>query len=82
MVLNLEQDSVGDVIFGEDKNIKEGDTVKRTRKIVEIPVGEALLGRVVNVLGQPVDGKGSFETGRTKVVDLKAPGYYFTTTGF
>ena len=74
MVLNLEQDSVGVVIFGEDKNIKEGDRVKRTRKIVEVPVGEALLGRVVNVLGRPVDGKGSVETKETRVVDVKAPG--------
>ena len=75
MVLNLEQDSVGAVIFGEDKKIKEGDLAKRTRKIVEVPVGEKLLGRVVNVLGQPIDGKGALETGgKTRVVDLKAPG--------
>ena len=74
MVLNLEQDSVGAVIFGEDKNIKEGDVVKRTRKIVEVPVGEALLGRVVNILGRPVDGKGPIETKESRVVDVKAPG--------
>jgi F-type H+/Na+-transporting ATPase subunit alpha len=74
MVLNLEQDSVGVVIFGEDKNIKEGDTVKRTQKIVEVPVGEALLGRVVDVLGNPIDGKGPIETKETRVIDVKAPG--------
>lgn len=74
MVLNLEQDSVGVVIFGEDKSIKEGDTVKRTQRIVEVPVGEALLGRVVDVLGNPIDGKGPIESKKTRVVDLKAPG--------
>ena len=74
MVLNLEQDSVGAVIFGEDKSIKEGDVVKRTRKIVEVPVGEVLLGRVVNILGHPVDGKGLIETKEFRVVDVKAPG--------
>ncbi len=74
MVLNLEQDSVGVVIFGEDKNIKEGDTVKRTQTIVEVPVGEALLGRVVDVLGNPIDGKGPIESTKTRVVDVKAPG--------
>ncbi len=74
MVLNLEQDSVGVVIFGEDKNIKEGDVVKRTQRIVEVPVGEALLGRVVDVLGNPVDGKGPIESKETRVIDVKAPG--------
>ena len=74
MVLNLEQDSVGVVIFGEDKDIKEGDTVKRTGKIVEVPVGEALLGRVVDVLGNPIDGKGPIKTEHTRRVELKAPG--------
>ncbi len=74
MVLNLEADSVGVVIFGEDKGIKEGDTVKRTKKIVQVPVGEALLGRVVNVLGQPIDGKGPINTPHNRVVELKAPG--------
>ncbi len=74
MVLNLEQDSVGVVIFGEDRNIKEGDTVKRTQRIVEVPVGESLLGRVVNVLGMPIDGKGPIESTKTRVVDVKAPG--------
>lgn len=74
MVLNLEQDSVGVVIFGEDRNIKEGDVVKRTQKIVEVPVGEALLGRVVDVLGNPIDGKGPIEASETRVIDVKAPG--------
>lgn len=74
MVLNLEHDSVGVVIFGEDKNIKEGDTVKRTQKIVDVPVGEALLGRVVDVLGNPIDGKGPIEAKERRVIDVKAPG--------
>ncbi len=74
MVLNLEQDSVGVVIFGEDRYIKEGDTVKRTQKIVEVPVGEGLLGRVVDALGNPIDGKGPIESKGTRVIDVKAPG--------
>ena len=74
MVLNLEQDSVGVVIFGEDKTIREGDTVKRTKRIVAVPVGEGLLGRVVDVLGNPIDGKGPIEKAEMKVVDIKAPG--------
>ena len=74
MVLNLEQDSVGIVIFGEDKTIKEGDVVKRTQKIVQVPVGEELLGRVVDVLGVPIDGKGPLNAKHSKVVDVKAPG--------
>ncbi|MCB0364242.1 MAG: F0F1 ATP synthase subunit alpha [Bdellovibrionaceae bacterium] len=74
MVLNLEKDSVGVVIFGEDRGIKEGDTVKRTGKIVQVPVGEALLGRVVNSLGQAIDGRGPIESPHSRVVELKAPG--------
>jgi len=74
MVLNLEQDSVGVVIFGQDRDIKEGDTVKRTKKIVQVPVGEALLGRVVDVLGRPIDGRGPIETTHSRIVDVKAPG--------
>ena len=74
MVLNLEQDSVGVVIFGEDKLIKEGDTVKRTKKIVQVPVGEALLGRVVNALGEPIDGKGPIKTDKFRIIEMKAPG--------
>jgi F-type H+-transporting ATPase subunit alpha len=74
MVLNLEESHVGVVIFGEDRFIKEGDTVKRTKRIVEVPVGEALLGRVVNALGQAVDGNGPIQTKHTRIVELKAPG--------
>ena len=74
MVLNLEQDSVGVVILGEDRDIKEGDTVKRTKKIVQVPVGDALLGRVVDGLGQAIDGKGPIASTEYKVVDIKAPG--------
>lgn len=74
MVLNLESDSVGVVFFGDDKDIREGDTVKRTQKIVQVPVGEALLGRVVNVLGQPIDGRGPIEAKETRFVEMKAPG--------
>jgi F-type H+-transporting ATPase subunit alpha len=74
MVLNLEADSVGVVIFGEDSQIREGDTVKRTKKIVQVPVGEALLGRVVDALGNAIDGRGPIETKHSRVVELKAPG--------
>ena len=64
MALNLEVDNVGIVIFGDDRHIKEGDTVKRTGAIVEVPVGKALLGRVVDALGNPIDGKGPIEAAR------------------
>jgi len=74
MVLNLETDNVGIVIFGDDRQIKEGDTVKRTRSIVDVPVGKALLGRVVDGLGNPIDGKGPIETTERRVADVKAPG--------
>jgi F-type H+-transporting ATPase subunit alpha len=74
MVLNLEEDSVGVVVLGEDAGIKEGDTVKRTKKIVQVPVGEALIGRVVDALGNPIDGKGPIQTKEFRVVDVKAPG--------
>jgi len=74
MVLNLESESVGVVIFGEDRTIKEGDTVKRTKKIVQVPVGEALLGRVVEPLGTPIDGRGPIVSEHSRVVELKAPG--------
>lgn len=77
MVLNLEDTFVGVVIFGEDRYIKEGDTVKRTKKIVEVPVGEALLGRVVDALGNPVDGRGTINTPHSRVVELKAPGIVY-----
>ena len=72
MVLNLETDNVGIVIFGDDREIKEGDTVKRTRSIVDVPVGKALLGRVVDGLGNPIDGKGPIEATERRIADVKA----------
>ena len=74
MALNLEADNVGVVIFGEDRGIKEGDTVKRTGAIVEVPVGKGLLGRVVDALGNPIDGKGPIKADKRMRVDVKAPG--------
>jgi F-type H+-transporting ATPase subunit alpha len=74
LVLNLEQDNVGAAIFGDTSAIKEGDTVKRTGRIMEIPVGEAVVGRVVNALGMPIDGKGPIETKFRGRVEVKAPG--------
>jgi F-type H+/Na+-transporting ATPase subunit alpha len=74
MALNLETDNVGIVIFGSDREIEEGQTVKRTRAIVEVPVGKAMLGRVVDALGNPIDGKGPIETSERMRVDIKAPG--------
>jgi len=74
MALNLETDNVGVVIFGEDREIKEGDTVKRTGAIVEVPVGKGLLGRVVDPLGNPIDGKGPIESSEMKRIEVKAPG--------
>ncbi len=74
MALNLEEDNVGCVLFGDDTQIREGDTVKRTGRIVEVPVGEALLGRVVNPLGQPIDGKGPIATDQTLPIERIAPG--------
>ena len=73
MALNLETDNVGVVIFGDDRHIHEGDTVKRTGAIVEVPVGKGLLGRVVDPLGNPLDGKGPIETDERQLVDVKAP---------
>ncbi|MFT6659790.1 F0F1 ATP synthase subunit alpha [Maritalea sp.] len=74
MALNLEADNVGVVIFGSDRAIKEGDTVKRTGAIVDVPVGKELLGRVVDGLGNPIDGKGPIKSKTRKLVDVKAPG--------
>ena len=74
MALNLEVDNVGIVIFGSDREIKEGDTVKRTGSIVDVPVGKGLLGRVVDALGNPIDGKGPIEAAERRRVDVKAPG--------
>ena len=74
MALNLEEEVVGAVILGDDSSIKEGDIVKRTGRIVEVPVGEAMIGRVVNALGQPIDGKGDIITDKTRPVEYPAPG--------
>ena len=74
MILNLEEDNVGIVLLGEYHRIKEGDVVKRTGRIVEVPVGRGMLGRVVNPLGQPVDGKGPIEAETTRLVEVIAPG--------
>ncbi|MBI5827210.1 MAG: F0F1 ATP synthase subunit alpha [Deltaproteobacteria bacterium] len=74
MALNLDEDNVGAAILGPDYTIKEGDTVKRTGKIVEVPVGEALIGRVVNALGQPIDNKGDIAAAESRRIDIKAPG--------
>jgi F-type H+-transporting ATPase subunit alpha len=74
LVLNLDEDNVGAAILGEQQVIKEGDEVRRTGRIAEVPVGEALLGRVVNALGQPLDGKGPIKASGTRRIELKAPG--------
>ena len=74
MALNLESDNVGVVIFGSDRDIKEGDTVKRTNSIVDVPCGDGLLGRVVDGLGNPIDGKGEVQSTERRVADVKAPG--------
>ncbi|MDH8678556.1 F0F1 ATP synthase subunit alpha [Fusibacter bizertensis] len=74
MVLNLEEDSVGVVLFGSDEKIKEGDLVKRTQRVVEVPVGEEMFGRVVNSLGQPLDGKGPIATTKFRPIEAKASG--------
>ena len=74
MALNLENDNVGVVIFGDDRPIKEGSTVKRTKTIVDVPVGKALLGRVVDALGNPIDGKGPIGSTERRLVEVKAPG--------
>jgi len=77
MALNLSTDSVGVVIFGNDRNVKEGDIVKRTGAIVDVPVGEELLGRVVDALGNPIDGKGPIKSKTRSRVELKAPGIVY-----
>ncbi len=74
MALNLESDNVGVVIFGSDRDIKEGDVVKRTNSIVDVPIGDELLGRVVDGLGNPIDGKGPLNTTKRGIADVKAPG--------
>jgi F-type H+-transporting ATPase subunit alpha len=77
VVLNLEEDNVGCVLFGEDYLIKEGDTARRTQRILEVPVGKGLLGRVISPLGEPLDGKGTINTSETLPVERKAPGVIF-----
>ena len=74
MVLNLEEDNVGVVLFGEDREIKEGDLVRRTGRIADVPVGMAVVGRVINALGEPIDGQGPIESKERRRVELKAPG--------
>ncbi len=74
MVMNLEEDNVGAVLLGADRNINEGDTVKTTGRVVEVPVGDAMLGRVVNSLGQPIDGKGPIQTDRYRQIERVASG--------
>src|SRR4051794_41317544 len=74
LALNLESDNVGVVLFGEWDKIVEGDTVKRTGKLLEVPVGDALLGRIVDPLGNPLDGKGPVETSELRPAEFKAPG--------
>ncbi len=74
MVLNLEEDNVGAVLLGDSRNINEGDTVKTTGRVVEVPVGDAMLGRVVNALGQPIDGKGPIETSKFRQIERVASG--------
>ena len=74
MALNLEEDNVGCVLFGEDTHVKEGDSAKRTGRIMEIPVGEEMLGRVINPLGQPIDGKGPIKTDKNQPIERKALG--------
>lgn len=77
MVMNLEEENVGCVLLGNDSEIKEGDLVKRTKRVVEVPVGDNLLGRVVNALGQPIDGLGDVKTSKTRPVERIAPGVMF-----
>jgi len=74
LVLNLEEDNVGVVLLGEFESVREGDIVKRTGKIAQVPVGEALIGRVVDALGQPIDGKGPIESKESRKIEIKAPG--------
>ena len=77
MVLNLEEDNVGAAILGEDVHIKEGDLVKRTNRITQVPVGEALIGRVVDAIGKPIDGKGEIDSKEYRNVEVRAPGVVF-----
>src|SRR6201999_2418349 len=73
LILNLEEDNVGGAVLGDATSIKEGDSVRRTGRIADVPVGEAVSGRVVNALGQPIDGKGPIETKDRRRIEVKAP---------
>lgn len=77
LVLNLEEDNVGIALFGEDTEVQEGDIVKRTGKVAEVPVGDNMKGRVVNALGQPIDGKGEIQSAETRQIEVKAPGVVY-----
>src|ERR671912_2654488 len=81
IALNLEEDSVGAGLLGEYTEIKEGDTVKRTNRIISVPVGEELVGRVVNALGQPIDGKGPIVSTHTREIERLAPGVFDRSPG-
>ena len=81
MALNLEEDNVGLVLFGESRMVKEGDLAKRTGHVVEVPVGDAMLGRVVNPLGQPIDGKGPIDTPHTLPIERKALELFYLIYG-
>ena len=81
LALNLESDNVGAVLFGEWDKIEEGDQVKRTGRLLEVPVGEALLGRIVDPLGEPLDGKGDINTDETRPAEFKAPGVVAAPAG-
>ncbi|MBQ3564715.1 MAG: F0F1 ATP synthase subunit alpha [Alphaproteobacteria bacterium] len=82
LAMNLSEDTVDVVLFGEDREIKEGMEVRRTHKIMEVPVGKALLGRVVNALGEPIDGKGRIDSAESRPVDVKAPGIVYRKSVF
>ena len=82
VILNLEEDNVGAAIFGSDQQIKEGDIVKRTSRIASVPVGEALIGRVVNALGQPLDGKGPVVTDKFRPIEGGAPNVVQSSLAF
>jgi len=77
LVLNLEEDNVGIAIFGEDKYVEEGNMVKRTGRVAEVPVGDDMKGRVVNALGQPIDGKGQIQAKEYRRIEIKAPGVVY-----
>ena len=81
VALNLEEDNIGAMILGDYTQIEQGDPVQRTGKVLSVPVGEAMLGRIVNALGQPIDGKGPINTDKLRLIEGKAPNVVETTTG-